>query len=88
MKVRTLIILALFTLPSFATTIDCTTKLTRGRTNDTTPQETWCGPIKMNIADNGVKYRRTTQYCNKVKVELFSIKHTDDDQFVSVCEKI
>lgn len=87
---KTLLILttALLSLSAYAVRIECTTKLTRGRTNNPNPEETWCGPVNINITNNGVKYRRTTQYCRKVQVELFSIKSTDSQDLVSKCEKI
>ncbi|MBT4790265.1 MAG: hypothetical protein HON90_01730 [Halobacteriovoraceae bacterium] len=81
-------LVTIFASDTFATRIECTTKLTSGRTNNANPKETWCGPINMNIAHNGVKYRRTTQHCSKVQVELFSIKANDEQKFVANCEKI
>jgi hypothetical protein len=72
-----------------ATSIECTTKFSRGENGSPTPtSELWCGPVSQNIANNGAKYRKDTSLCSKVKVEFFSIKATDDQRFVTNCEKI
>ena len=88
MRILSLIFVLFFMLDAFAVRIECTTKLTKGRTDDITPRETWCGPINMNIADNGVKYRKKTSRCGKILVELFSIKSNNEEKFVKNCQKI
>ena len=81
-------IIVLFSLNTFATTLDCTTKFSRAKTDGSGAREIWCGPIKMNVADNGAKYSRRTAQCDKIFVDFYSITPSDDYKFVTNCEKI
>ncbi len=87
MKSLIVLTLCLFAANAYAVRIDCTTKMTKGRT-DKTPKVTWCGAVAENISDNGIKYRRIPKSCDKFTVEMFSIRKGDDAKFTTYCEKI
>lgn len=87
MKSLISVIACLFAVNAFAARIDCTTKMTKGRT-DKTPKVTWCGAVGEIIRNNGIKYRRIPKSCDKFTVELFSIRHGDDKKFTHYCDKI
>jgi len=87
MKCTMILIAFMFSLNAYAARIDCTTKMTKGRT-DKTPKVTWCGAVGENIGDNGIKYRHRPKACEKIIVELFSIRADKDKDFAHYCEKI
>lgn len=87
MKSLIVVIAGLFAVNAFAARIDCTTRMTKGRT-DKAPKVTWCGAVGENIANNGIKYRRTPKSCDKLMVELFSIRNGDDKKFTAYCDDI
>jgi hypothetical protein len=87
MKILITVITCLFTVNAFAARIDCTTRMTKGRT-DKTPKVTICGAVGENIKNNGIKYRRIPRSCEKFSVEFFSIRRGDDQKFSSYCDNI
>jgi len=87
MKSLIVIIASLFAVNAFAARIDCTTRMTKGRT-DKTPKVTICGAVGENIKNNNIKYRRRPKSCDKLIVELFSIRGENDIKFTHYCDKI
>lgn len=87
MRILIVVIASLVAVNAFAARIDCTTKMTKGRT-DKTPKVAWCGAIGENISNNGIKYRRIPKSCDKFTVELFSIRQGDDKKFTAYCDEI
>ena len=87
MRKLIIVIGCMFAFNVYAARIDCTTRMTKGRT-DKTPEVTWCGAVAETIRNNGIKYRRRPKSCGKLIVELFSIRGENDKKFSHYCDKI
>lgn len=86
MKIFTALIILFFSTTLLARQIDCTTKLVKGKT-DKPLKTTYCGAVKVDARNNGIKYRRHTKSCKNIRAEFFSIK-ANDEKFKGYCDKI
>ncbi len=88
MKSLVTLMIALFATAAYADKIDCTTRFMNIRT-DQSPNTKVCGAVSLDRAfDDGIKYRRQPRACEKLEVEFFSIRASDDVRFTTYCDEI
>lgn len=88
MKALVTLLLSLYAVGVYADKLDCITKFVNVRTDQPTTAK-HCGAVSLDRAfDDGIKYRKQPAMCDKIDVEFFSIRQSDQAKFTTYCDEI